>query len=82
MTKSKREKLGTIVPYRIRQEAMALLIHQKKGKDNYSMRMKMNKNYIEKMMYTHFNQKTKFIQIPRQHDIKFLNTLCKLSHYQ
>jgi hypothetical protein len=30
MTKSKREKLGTIVPYEIRQEAMALVIHQKK----------------------------------------------------
>jgi hypothetical protein len=59
----------------------------KKGKDNYSMIMKINKNYIElfctlKMMYTHLNQETKFIQIPKQHDIKFLNTLCKLSHYQ
>jgi hypothetical protein len=33
MTKFKREKLGTIVPCRIRQEAMALVIHQKrKGK--------------------------------------------------
>jgi hypothetical protein len=34
------------------------------------------------MMYTRFNQKTKFIQIPKPNDIKFLNTLCKLSHYQ
>jgi hypothetical protein len=30
MTKSKREKLGTIVPYEIRQEPMALVIHQEK----------------------------------------------------
>jgi hypothetical protein len=30
MAKFKREKLGTIVPYGIRQEAMALLIHQKR----------------------------------------------------